>query len=172
MSDQETLSELSQQKAMAAAQVPGQVLGMFREAAMVKGKRLITERVKREAAMYPPGTDTLPKATAAKYGKVQVYKGVLMLFPRALQAVAMVSEYGAKKHEKPMGENSFLRVPDARSVYLESEMRHLIGGVLEGPYNSEDEGMLHKAQKAWNALADLEVSLEPKAVDWNKDLNK
>ena len=120
-----------------------------------------------QAAVRQYGVDNppLPAATAAKYSKVQVYKGVVMLFPRALQAVAMVSEYGAKKHEKPMGVNSFLDVPYADTVYLESEMRHLIEGILEGPINSEDGSMLHKAQKAWNALADLEVSLSPRPTE-------
>lgn len=108
------------------------------------------------------GCDREPKlaeATNAKYTKVPLFRGCLQMFPRALKAVAEVSRFGAQKHEKMLGVNTYLTVPDADTVYRDAEARHLVAEQLEGPYNEEDAMMLHKAQKAWNALADLEVYL-------------
>lgn len=101
----------------------------------------------------------LSEATAAKYDKGPVYRGVAVLFPRALAEVARVSKYGADKHEKRMGDRGYLIVPEADTVYVEAEMRHILAEVISGEVNVRDGGLLHKAQKAWNALADLEVLL-------------
>ncbi len=102
---------------------------------------------------------TLSKATAAKYQKIPVFQGTIGRFPRAMREIATVSVFGANKHQVPMGDMSYLDVPDAENVYLNAESRHLVAEVIEGPANHEDGELLHKAQKAWNALADLEVYL-------------
>lgn len=101
----------------------------------------------------------LSAATAAKYEKTPVALGCILRFPRAMLAIARVSVFGCKKHGAPMGSMGYLDVPDAKNVYREAEGRHFIKEVLEGPVNREDGDLLHKAQKAWNALADLEVYL-------------
>jgi hypothetical protein len=101
----------------------------------------------------------LPTATAAKYNKVPIYRGVIWRFPMALREIAEVSVFGAGKHDQPIGSLTYLDVPDAPNVYLEAEQRHVLAEAIEGPVNHEDGGLLHKAQKAWNALADLEVYL-------------
>ena len=102
--------------------------------------------------------------TKAKYSKTPVFDGTFARFPRALMAIAKVSVYGAKKHDNSPGDLSYLDVPEAETVYLNAEARHLLAGVVEGPINAADGDMLHKAQKAWNALADLEVFLYQKSV--------
>lgn len=101
----------------------------------------------------------LSEATKAKYGRPQVFLGVVGRFPRSMLEIARVSEYGANKHGRAMTDMSFLNVPDAEHVYAEAEARHMAKEALEGPINAGDDEMLHKAQKAWNALADLEVYL-------------
>lgn len=101
----------------------------------------------------------LSEATQAKYGRPQVFLGVVGRFPRAMLEIAKVSEYGAKKHGRSMSDMSFLHVPAAGQVYLEAEARHMVKEATEGEVNEEDGRMFHKAQKAWNALADLEVFL-------------
>ena len=113
--------------------------------------------------------------TKAKYSKVPVFDGTFARFPRALTEIAKVSVYGAKKHDNTPGDLTFLTVPKAESLYLNAEGRHMLSEVLEGPINCQDGNMLHKAQKAWNALADLEVYLYQEAVadtpnDWDSGL--
>ena len=101
----------------------------------------------------------LAAATAAKYKKVPVLQGAIQRFPRALREIAIVSVFGAKKHDNPMGDMTYMDVPDAENVYANAEGRHMLSEAIEGPRNYEDGDLLHKAQKAWNALADLEVFL-------------
>ena len=136
------------------------------EEAMIKDGEVNTAPIRDFDAEFTKETESLanpapklPEATAAKYGKTPIYNGVMVLFPRALQAVAKVSEFGAKKHKKAMGDDSYASVPDAANVYNESLVRHIVNEVIEGPVNVEDGRLLHKAQRAWNALADLEVYL-------------
>jgi len=106
-------------------------------------------------------TKKLAAATAAKYKKEPVALGCILRFPRAMLAIAKVSRFGWQKHEikLPEGNWDYLDVPGAQNVYAEAEGRHMVKEALEGSINEEDGGMLHKAQKAWNALADLEVFL-------------
>ncbi len=104
-------------------------------------------------------TKKLSAAMVAKYAKVPVVQGVMARFPRALREIAIVSVFGAKKHEQPVDSMSYLDAFDAKNVYLNAEMRHMLAEATEGPINHEDGNLLHKAQKAWNALADLEVFL-------------
>ncbi len=113
----------------------------------------------RAVAMSELGQGPLPPATEAKRHRVHVAVECVYKFPRALQEVARVSEWGDAKHEQPLGSKSYLEVPDADTTYLDAEARHMIAEAIEGPVNEADNGMLHKAQKAWSALADLEVFL-------------
>lgn len=101
----------------------------------------------------------LEPATEAKRHKVHAAVECIQKFPRALLEVARVAEWGDRKHNQPLGSKFYLEVPDADTTYLDAEARHMIAEVIEGPINAEDDGMLHKAQKAWSALADLEVFL-------------
>ena len=106
-------------------------------------------------------TKKLAAATAAKYTKEPVALGCILCFPRAIQEIAKVSRFGWKKHEikLPEGNWSYLDVPGANNIYREAEGRHMLAEVIEGPVNAQDSDLFHKAQKAWNALADLEVFL-------------
>ncbi len=98
-------------------------------------------------------------ATKARYDKPQPYLGVLARFPRAILEIAKVSKYGTSKHHLAMGDMTYLVVPQADVNYIEAEVRHLLHEAISGPVNAGDGGLLHKAQKAWEALADLEVYL-------------
>ena len=110
-------------------------------------------------------TEKLSAATAAKYSKTPVALGCILRFPRAVQEIAKVSVFGCQKHQAPMGSMGYVDVPDAENVYREAESRHLVAEAIEGPVNKQDGDLLHKAQKAWNALADLEVYLRNREKD-------
>ena len=107
----------------------------------------------------------LEPATQAKYSKAPISQGVLQKFPRALEAVAQCSAYGAEKHRKPIHSREFMDVPDAMEVYSDAMARHVVAEAREGPVNHEDGGLLHKAQTAWNALARLECFLRNGSED-------
>ena len=87
-------------------------------------------------------------------GKPSVYRGLLDYFPRACLAVAEVSTVGAKKYAWKGWES----VPDGINRYADAGARHIVKESIEGPWDS-DTKLLHKAQKAWNALAELELYL-------------
>jgi hypothetical protein len=99
------------------------------------------------------------KLIAAKTKKLMPVVGVLNRFPRAILEIARVSAWGCAKYKVLDGDLSFLDSPGAATMYSDAEVRHLLAEFLEGPSNSADGNLLHKAQKAWNALADLEVYL-------------
>lgn len=96
---------------------------------------------------------------AQKRAKVPLVQGCLNRFPLALMEVAKVSVFGGTKYNKEPGDMSYLDVVDAAVVYRDAEARHMLKEQVEGPINREDGDLYHKAQKAWNALADLEVFL-------------
>lgn len=87
-------------------------------------------------------------------GKPKVVRGALHYFPRALEEVAKVSEFGASKYLW----NGWESVPDGVSRYAEAGTRHVLKEKIEGDIDS-DSGLYHKAHKAWNALAELELFL-------------
>jgi hypothetical protein len=89
-------------------------------------------------------------------GKSPVVDGCFRYFPRALLAVAMVSKSGADKYQVEFREKAWLAYTE--SDILNSEGRHMLKEVIEGKYDS-DSNLLHKAHKAWNALAALEKEL-------------
>lgn len=97
-------------------------------------------------------------------GKPPVYQGCLAYFPRALLAVAEVSEFGRQKYGADWTTKGWLDV--SRGDLMDADARHMLKEVIEGPVNHEDGSLLHAAQHAWEALAALEVMLvERETVD-------
>lgn len=94
---------------------------------------------------------------AIKYdaGKSPIFRGAVSYFPRALAAVAAVSEFGARKYAWKGWES----VPDGYNRYSDALVRHL---TYEGQNEvlDPDSGLLHAAHAAWNALARLELLLK------------
>src|ERR1035437_9832401 len=92
-------------------------------------------------------------------GKIPVAQGVLQYFPRALTAVAEVSQIGARKYSWKGWE----KVPDGINRYTNALARHLLAMDTEGTRDA-DTGCLHLAQVAWNALAALELTIREQAT--------
>ena len=91
-------------------------------------------------------------------GKPPLVRGCFYYFSKALNAVAEVSGYGAKKYEVPLEDKNFARVDDGVNRYTDALGRHL---AAEGYERLDPEsGLLHAAHAAWNALARLEMMLE------------
>ena len=101
-------------------------------------------------------TGASPNEPGAKLdsGKAPVLRGVVGYFPRALEAVANVSAFGASKYTWRGWES----VPDGVSRYGDAMVRHLTKEAAEGEAD-RDSGLLHAAHAAWNALARLELLL-------------
>jgi hypothetical protein len=97
----------------------------------------------------PPG--------AVKYdaGKAPVFRGAVAYFPRAIQAVAAVSAFGATKYAW----EGWRHVPDGLNRYSDAMVRHLVEEG-KGQIVDDDSGLLHASHVAWNALARLEKIIE------------
>lgn len=96
-------------------------------------------------------------------GKSPVFRGAISYFPRALTAVAGVSEYGANKYSWKGWES----VPDGFNRYSDALGRHITKEGIEGLYDLEIRNdpnypgeILHASQVAWNSLARLELLLK------------
>ena len=81
--------------------------------------------------------------------------GIIAYFPRAIQAVAAISAFGATKYAWA----GWRHVPDGLNRYTDAMVRHLIAEA-EGQDVDIDSGLLHAAHCAWNALARLELLLQ------------
>jgi len=68
---------------------------------------------------------TVITTSKVKAGKLPVMQGVLAYFPRALLAIAQVSQYGAVKHDAPLSEKGFLRPEYTPDMYLDGKQQGL-----------------------------------------------
>ena len=104
-------------------------------------------------------TGKAPQTPGAKLdaGKTPVIRGCLGYFPRALLAVAHVSQAGAAKYSW----GGWRSVEGGVARYGDALGRHLLAEA-SGEKLDPDTGCLHAAQVAWNALARLELMLEGK----------
>ncbi|MDY0087109.1 MAG: DUF5664 domain-containing protein [Coriobacteriia bacterium] len=100
-------------------------------------------------------------------GKAPIVSGCLHYFPKALLAVAAVSDYGAKKYDVSFEDKNWSRLHNAEKRYGDGLGRHV---ALEGlelwdtgnfdPTGAKGSDLLHAAHAAWNALAKLELLLD------------
>lgn len=90
-------------------------------------------------------------------GKTCVWRGAISYFPRAIEQVAAVSTFGARKYAWKGWES----VPDGVDRYSDAMGRHLIEEGIGHVYD-KDSGLLTAAHTAWNALARLELMLREK----------
>lgn len=111
----------------------------------------------------PTGRTSKEPGAKLDLGKSPVYRGCIDYFPRALKAVAQVSEVGAKKYTWKGWET----VPDGINRYSDALVRHL----MSSENLDKDTGLLHSAQVAWNALAVLELTLRETEKE-NESLGK
>ena len=105
----------------------------------------------------PNGIDLKTPGAKADAGKIPLLRGCYQYFPRALLAVAQVSQVGANKYSWKGWE----KVDDGQNRYGDALARHLSEEAISGPYDAET-GSLHAAQVAWNSLARLELILKEK----------
>jgi hypothetical protein len=114
--------------------------------------------------MNKPATELDPNGMASgapgaklDAGKSPVTQGALHYFPRAMMAVAELSQFGAEKYSWKGWEN----VPDGINRYSNAMGRHILFEDIEGLYDNGPggSGALHKTAVAWNALAALELLL-------------
>ena len=105
----------------------------------------------------PNGLSAKAPGSKLDKGKAPVMQGVLQYFPRALKAIAEISEVGANKYSWKGWES----VDDGENRYGNAMARHILAEDIEGPFDNGPggTGKLHAAQSAWNALARLELML-------------
>lgn len=127
----------------------------FSELSAELGKAIPAERDPLGKASKDPGS----KLDA---GKAPIYQGVIAYFPRAVRAVAELSQYGANKYSWKGWE----KVSDGVNRYRDALGRHIIKEEIEGPFDLDimndpkhPAAVRHATQVAWNALAALELIL-------------
>lgn len=93
---------------------------------------------------------------AIKYdaGKPCTYRGLIDYFPRAIEQVAVVSTFGARKYAW----KGWAGVDQGFERYSDAMVRHLIAEA-KGESTDPDSELLHASHIAWNALARLELLL-------------
>lgn len=93
-------------------------------------------------------------AGAIKYDarKPAIYQGAIDYFPRAIEAVAGISTFGASKYAWKGWE----KVDNGIARYSDAMVRHFIAEA-KGETVDPDSGLLHAAHAAWGALARLEL---------------
>lgn len=119
-----------------------------------KGQKHTTDIEMPVEESDPNGKNPHEQGAKLDAGKSPLFRGLLDYFPRACNAVADISAFGASKYAWKGWES----VPDGINRYSDAELRHFTKEAVEGAYDL-DSGYLHKAHKAWNALAALELYL-------------
>lgn len=93
-------------------------------------------------------------------GKPCIFQAIISDFPRAVETIAALSDFGAAKYSR----HNWWKVSDGVSRYSDAMVRHLVqegkGEVLD-----PESGFHHAASVAWNALARLELMLREKETD-------
>lgn len=110
--------------------------------------------------MMPP-TETDPTGRSAHApgakldsGKAPITRGVVRQSPRAMEAIAHLTQYGAEKYSW----QGWAEVPDGVNRYADARGRHEVA-IGRGEEVDDDSGCLHLTAVAWNALAELELKL-------------
>jgi hypothetical protein len=101
--------------------------------------------------------------SGAKLDKGKPDASLLLMFGKALLAVAEVGTYGAAKYTR----GGWQEVPDGENRYTAALLRHLFTEHYEE--FDEDIPVLHAAQTAWNALARLEKIIRDREVEIIKE---
>ncbi len=110
----------------------------------------------------PNGIDAKTPGAKLDAGKAPINQGVIQYFPRAIEAVALLSAYGASKYSWKGWE----KVEGGIDRYADAAERHRVKEAIEGPWDFAamndpkfPANILHKTQIAWNDLAVLELTL-------------
>ena len=103
----------------------------------------------------PNGLELETAGAKADAGKVDVTRGCLHYFPRAITAVAALSERGAQKYSW----KGWASVPDGIHRYGAALGRHELRIEDDFTRVDPDTNMLEATAVAWNALARLELIL-------------
>ena len=106
----------------------------------------------------PLGRDPHTPGAKLDDGKLRVDL-VFNGFPLALQEVARVATFGARKYT----ENGWKEVPDGVKRYTAAMDRHRLREAM-GEDIDPDSRLMHAAHLAWNALARLEMLLWEEAA--------
>ena len=106
----------------------------------------------------PNGVDQHSPGAKVDAGKCRMAL-VLDAFAHALWAVSEVGTFGAEKYT----DDGWLSVPNGVARYEDAMLRHHFKEKMGETYD-DDSGLLHKAHRAWNALATLELHLREKDV--------
>lgn len=111
-----------------------------------------------DSARYPgAGIPIVVSGKKFDGGKAPIAQAALAYFGRALEGVAQISAYGAKKYNVPYIDQNWRKVDNAAGRYADALVRHLTSH-LRGELIDAESGKPHIDMVAWNALALSELS--------------
>jgi len=113
--------------------------------------RMDEQRIAMGIGVDPYGLDQHELGAKLDAGKPDA--SLLLMFGKALEAVAAVGTFGARKYTR----GGWQSVVGGIERYTAALLRHLFKEHYED--NDPDSQLLHAAQVAWNALARLELLL-------------
>ena len=96
-------------------------------------------------------------------GKLPIGR-ILQQFPRALEALAMCSQYGNSKYNLDTDWQNFRRVKDAFNRYNDAGARHT-KEYNKGKVLDPESGIPHLYHALWNEMAKIECKLEQEEND-------
>ena len=99
-------------------------------------------------------------AKALRYNDGKPKMAYILKFPKAMEAVARVKEFGAAKYFEDNWKQG--KKPD--SEYLNSAMRHLFAREA-GEIYDQDSGCSHIGHAIWNLLAFIELNHPEETCD-------
>ena len=109
-------------------------------------------------------TDSSEKGIKDDEGKVDIQKGFVEYFPRAMEEVARVSGFGARKYAW----GNWKLLDNAFERYKAAQARHQVA-LAKGEKIDPDSNLQHIAHIAWNAMACLEINQVQKETKKDHD---
>lgn len=111
----------------------------------------------RRKALAEINVDPHQPGAKLDQNKAPIFRGLIDYFPRALTAIAQVSNFGANKYMWRGWET----VDNGIFRYSDAMIRH-VAAECSGEIVDPESGLLHAAHAAWGALARLELMLREK----------
>ena len=114
------------------------------------------EGVRPKDEFDPTGTEAHEPGAKLDGGKL-IAGELILSFPHAMEALATIATYGAKKYSR----TGFLHVPDAEVRYMDALMRHLLKHG-QGERLDQESGLPHLDHALWNIAAIVELGRREK----------
>jgi len=125
----------------------------------------IDERTVTKTLWHPP-------STGQKFDSGKLEMGEFFSqFPKALEGLCTVAQYGKIKYSEGNGNVNFKEVPEALKRYKDAMVRHLMA-YLNGEWLDSESLCPHLYHLLWNVCAIIEIDIKGTFFDIKQALDK